>query len=298
MKPLKYLTLLSASLLLAACSSEEANQQESAGEESQEVSIGVIGGVSAEIWEDVASRLAEDDIHLDVVSFSDYVQPNRALAEGELDLNAFQHVAFLTEHVTDTGAPIVPIGYTVISPMYIFSVEEIPNVESIPDGVSVAVPNSATTAERAFLGLQDIGLIELDDEAGYAPTVDDIIENYKDVEILELEPSQVPRALGDAELITIGGDMLADAGLNPDEAIYIDTEDNLDNIDPRKKNVIVSHEDHADSEVLQRIVEEYQSPETAQKIEEVSQGSSIPAWDPEGEDTAYEDFQHYLEELQ
>lgn len=300
MKHIKILFMSLAALILAACSggqesTQDANQEAGSSEGTTDVSVGVVGAVSEEIWQDVASRLEDDGINLEVIAFTDYVQPNRALDEGEIDLNAMQHVAFLTEHVKDTGASIVPIGYTIISPMYIFAVDEIPDVESIPDGVTVAVPNSVTVAERAFLGLEAIGLIELDDNAGYAPTVNDITENHKNVEIVELDAAQVPRALGDADLIAIGGDMLADTGMNPEDAIYIDT-DNIDNIDPRKKNVIAAHADNADSEVFQRIVEEYQSPETAQKIEEISQGASIPAWDTEGEDTARQDFENYLNE--
>ncbi len=290
MKKLKGVLLASLSLFLLACGANETDTQNS---DSNEVSVGVVGEVSGEIWEDVANRLEEDGIMLEVVTFADYVQPNRALADGELDLNAFQHQAFLQEYVTDSGEALVPMGYTIISPMYIFSVDEIPDVASIPEGARVAVSNSPTSAERSFLGLEAIGLIELDDEAGFAPTIDDVTENHKDIEIMEVDPNQLSRALGDADIITIGGDMLADAGMDPAEAIYVDTEQ-VENIDPKKKNIIAVKEEDRDSEVLQRVVEEYQSSETAEKIEEISKGSSIPIW--EDADTAYEDFQEIMSE--
>lgn len=285
---LKTLVIASLGLFLVACGS---NEEATTAGDFPEVRVGVVGEVSREIWEDVGSRLEEEGVTLDVVTFSDYVQPNRALEEGELDLNAFQHQAFLSEYISDSGGELVPIGYTIISPMYVFSVDEIPDVDSIPDGAKVAVSNSPTTAERAFLGLEVMGLIELDDEAGFAPTVDDIVENHKDVEIMEIDPNQLSRALGDADVITIGGDMLADAGMEPDDAIYVDT-DHIDNIDPKKKNIIAVREENRESDILLRVVEEYQSPETAEKIEEISQGSSLPIW--EENDTSYEDFQNIM----
>lgn len=290
MNKVKAFIIASLSFFLIACGS---NQEAATEDEYTEVSIGVVGDVSREIWEDVGSRLEEEGIILDVITFSDYVQPNRALEEGEIDLNAFQHQAFLSEYISDSGGEIVPMGYTIISPMYIFSVDEIPDIESIPDGAKVAVSNSPTNAERAFLELEAIGLIELDDEAGFAPTIDDVTENHKDVEIMEIDPNQLSRALGDADLITIGGDMLADAGMNPDDAIYVDT-DHIENIDPKKKNIIAVKEENQNSDILKRVVDEYQSPETAEKIEEISQGSSIPIW--EENDTSYDDFQKIISE--
>lgn len=292
LKKLALGTFAFSGLFLTACGG--ASGEAGSNGSTTEVSIGVVGDVSRQVWENVADRLSDDGIDLEVMTFSDYVQPNRALEGGDLDLNAFQHVAFLSDYVADSGSPIVPIGYSIMSPMYVFSTDEISDVESIPDGATVAVSNSPTNAERSFLGLEAIGLIELDDNAGYAPTVDDITENHKNIEILEVNPNQLARSLGDADLITIGGDMLADAGMDPDGAIYTDT-DNVDNVDPRKKNVIATTRDKADSEVLQRVVDEYQSPETAEVIDEIAQGASIPIW--EEEDTAKEDFEAVLEEV-
>jgi D-methionine transport system substrate-binding protein len=277
-KLLKLGATLTSALVLAACGNGGSNEGEADTDEPKEYSVGVVGDVTAEIWEDVATRLEDQGIDLEVVTFSEYSQPNRALEDGELDLNAFQHISFLSAYAKDLGdSQITPVAYTIVSPMYIFAVPEIPDVESIPDGATVAVSNSATNAERAYLGLQDIGLIELDDEAGFAPTKADVTENIKDIEINEMDPAQIARSLGDADLITIGGDMLMDAGLNPEDAIYVDTDD-ASNIDPVKKNIIATTEDKVDNPDIQAIVDEYQSEETKAKIEEISGGSSIPIW--------------------
>lgn len=170
-------------------------------------------------------------------------------------------MSFLIEYISDRGeSSIVPVGYTIVSPMYIFS------VDSIPEGATIAVSNSPTNAERAYLGLQDIGLIELDENSGFAPTPDDIVANPGNIEILEVAPNQIARSLGDADLITIGGDMLNDAGMDPADAIYVDT-DNSESIDPLKKNIITCREEDADSDIVQTIVDEYQSEVTTAYIE-------------------------------
>jgi len=272
-------------LVLTACGANTTSESSSStasttesSESTREYSIGVVGDVSAEIWEGVADRLVDQGIDLEVVTFSDYNQPNVALEEGDLDLNAFQHTAFLSAYAADKGdSKIVPIAYSIVSPMYIFATEDIPNVESIPDGVTVAVSNAATNAERSYLGLQAIGLIKLDEDAGFAPTKADVVDNLKNIEIVEMDPAQIARSLGDADLITIGGDMLTDAGLNPADAIYVDTYD-ASNIDPAKKNIITTTEDKVDNPDIQTIVAAYQSEETAAAIEEISAGSSIPIW--------------------
>lgn len=296
-KSLKLFLAFASALVLAACGNGSSDN-ESAGQadtdETRSYSVGVVGDVTAEIWEDVATRLEDQGIDLEVVTFSEYSQPNRALEDGELDLNAFQHISFLSAYAKDLGnSQITPIAYTIVSPMYIFAVPEITDVESIPDGVTVAVSNSATNAERAFLGLQDIGLIKLDEEAGFAPTKADVVENTKNINIIEMDPAQIARSLGDADLITIGGDMLMDAGLYPEDAIYTDTDD-ASNIDPTKKNIIATTKDKLDNPDIQAIVDAYQSDETKAKIEEISGGSSIPIWT--AEDNPQADYEKELAE--
>ncbi|MCI7240526.1 MAG: MetQ/NlpA family ABC transporter substrate-binding protein [Aerococcus suis] len=289
MKVLKYLSIICVaiiSLLLVGCQQNDETK-------SQTYSIGVVGDVSKEIWEGVADQLKGENIDLEIVTFSDYNAPNAALEEQETDLNAYQHVAFLDAYADDKGGTnIVPVAYTIVSPMYIFSVDDIPDIDSIPDGVKVAVSNSPTNAERAYLGLKDIGLIELDDKAGFAPTKGDITKNLKDIHIIEMEPSQIARSLGDADLITVGGDMLTDAGLNPKDAIYVDTDD-ASNIDPLKKNVIATTKDKVDDPNIQKIINAYQSDENAKRIKEISGGSSIPIW--QDNDDPQKDFKNVRE---
>lgn len=276
-------------LVLAACGQGEATADSTANERT-ELKVGVVGDASAEIWDAIAENVAEEGIDLEVVTFSDYVQPNRALVDGDIDINAFQHLAFLAEYVEDSGDDLVPVGYTAMSPTFVFGDDGIDSQEDIPDNAKVAIPNTVTNAERSFLALQDLGLLKLDEDAGNAPTIDDIEELYRGVELVELDPQQVARALGDTDLVIIGSQETVDAGFNPDEAIYNDIEDS-DRFDPLKKNAIVAKRDRQDEEAIQKVVAAYQTEEISNLVNEVT--ASFAIWE-EG-DTPVEDFDAALE---
>lgn len=281
------ISLLSVSLL-AACT----NDAEST-EENVELKVGVVGDASAEIWNQIADNVQEEGVDLEVVTFTDYVQPNVALQEGDIDLNAFQHLAFLREFVNDSGEDLVPVAYTSMSPVMIFGTEEINDVDDIPEGAQIGVSNSATNAERAYLALEDIGLIELADDVGFAPTIDDIETIHKNVEIVELDPQQVARTLGDTDIVLLGSDMTMEAGFDPNDAIYVDIEDAENNIlDPLKKNAIVTRREDQDNEAILKVAEVYQTEEISELVGEVT--ASFPIWE-EG-DTPVENFDAALEE--
>lgn len=255
----------------------------------ESLKVGVVGDASAEIWQEIADKVKEDGVDLEVVTFSDYVQPNRALVEGDIDINAFQHLAFLAEYVEDSGDDLVPVAYTAMSPTFVFGDEGIDSPEDIPEGARVAIPNTVTNAERSFLALQDLGLLELDEDAGSAPTIDDIETFHRGVELVELDPQQVARALGDTDLVIIGSQQTVDAGFNPDEAIYNDIEDS-DRLDPLKKNAIVARREDADNEAIAKVAAAYQTEEISDLVNEVT--ASFAIWE-EG-DTPIEDFEEAL----
>lgn len=283
-KILKTSLVLGSVATLVACGTgnEATSDQES-------LKVGVVGDASAEIWQEIADKVKEDGVDLEVVTFSDYVQPNRALVEGDIDINAFQHLAFLAEYVEDSGDDLVPVAYTAMSPTFVFGDEGIDSPEDIPEGARVAIPNTVTNAERSFLALQDLGLLELDEDAGSAPTIDDIETFHRGVELVELDPQQVARALGDTDLVIIGSQQTVDAGFNPDEAIYNDIEDS-DCLDPLKKNAIVARREDADNEAIAKVAAAYQTEEISDLVNEVT--ASFAIWE-EG-DTPIEDFEEAL----
>lgn len=207
-------------------------------------------------------------------------------------MNAFQHTAFLAEYVRDTGDDIVPIGYTGYSPVYLYGKDGIDSIEDIPAGSRIGIPNTVTNAERSLLALEDVGIITLAPDVGFTPTIDNVLEIHNDIELVELDPSQLYRSLGDLDLVTLSSGAVMDAGLDPADALYNDVEAGAE-INDTKKNFIAARREDKDSEIFARIVEEYQTEETTAILKKVS--ASLPIWTENDDPLA--DFEALLEEL-
>ncbi|MEG0284460.1 MULTISPECIES: MetQ/NlpA family ABC transporter substrate-binding protein [Vagococcus] len=275
-KIIKYSVLLLALTgIVAGCSKGEAKDKAA---ENKTVKLGVIGD-DTDVWDDVQSRLKKEGIKLEYVKFSDYNQPNSALADGSIDLNAFQHQFFLDNYNEEHGTDLVSIGNTVNAPMAIFS-EKLKDVKDIKKGGEVAIPNDVTNGGRALLLLQTAGLIKIDEKAGLTPTVSDITENAKELKITELDASQTARALQDVDLSVINSGVAVDAGFDPKkDSIF---QEPVDENSKPYVNIIVSRKEDENNEVYQKVVDAYQTDETKKVIDETSKNTSFPAWDTFG----------------
>ena len=276
MKKLGKLLVAAAFLLLVTGCSNSAAQ--SGKDATVTVKLGVVGD-DTDVWDDVQKRLAKEDIKLEYVKFTDYNQPNDALAQGEIDLNAFQHQFFLDNYNKEHGTDLVSIGNTVNAPLGIYA-DQLTSVADLKKGATVAIPNDVTNGGRALLLLQTAGLIEVDPAKGQTPTTSDITANKLDLKIEELDASQTARALADVDAAVINSGVAVDAGFTPTkDAIYLEPVD--DNARPYV-NIIVSRKEDANNKTYQKIVDAYQAKETEKVIEETSKGSSIPAWEDFG----------------
>ena len=275
-KIIKYgLLLVALAGVATACSKGEAKKGEG---ETKTVKLGIIGD-DTDVWDDVKNRFKDEGIKLEYVKFSDYNQPNSALADGSIDLNAFQHQFFLDNYNKEHGTDLVSIGNTVNAPMAIFS-EKIKDIKDVKDGGEVAIPNDVTNGGRALLLLQTAGLIKIDEKAGITPTVSDITENSKNLKITELDASQTARALQDVDLSVINSGVAVDAGFNPQkDSIFAEPVD--ENSKPYV-NIIVSRKEDEKNETYQKIVDAYQTDETKKVIDETSKNTSFPAWETFG----------------
>lgn len=275
-KIIKYgLLLVALAGVATACSKGEAKKGEG---ETKTVKLGIIGD-DTDVWDDVKNRLKDEGIKLEYVKFSDYNQPNSALADGSIDLNAFQHQFFLDNYNKEHGTDLVSIGNTVNAPMAIFS-EKVKDIKDVKDGGEVAIPNDVTNGGRALLLLQTVGLIKIDEKAGITPTVSDITENSKNLKITELDASQTARALQDVDLSVINSGVAVDAGFNPQkDSIFAEPVD--ENSKPYV-NIIVSRKEDEKNETYQKIVDAYQTDETKKVIDETSKNTSFPAWETFG----------------
>lgn len=243
----------------------------------EKVKIGVVSESAIEIWKDVAKRLKDQNIDLEVVEFTDYNQPNIALKNGDIDLNAFQHVAFLEDFNKNNDADLTPIGFTFVSPLGIYS-EKIKDIKELKDGDSIAIPNDVTNGGRALLLLQALDLIKLDTKAA-SPTVGDITENPKNIQIKELDAAQTARSLQDVAAAVVNTNYAVDAGFSPKkDALYLDT-DNISEVKDIYKNVIAARKADKDNKVYKKVVAEYQTEATKKLIDSTTNGTDIPIWD-------------------
>lgn len=251
----------------AGCSS-------SASKDETKVKIGVSGSDNR-IWDFVAKKAKKEGIDIEIVRFSDYVQPNLALEEGELDANAFQTISYFNEFKKEHDLDLTPVGTTVIAPLGLYS-EKYKSVDDIPDGAKIAVPNEATNMGRAFLLLQEAGLIELPEDFDGNGSLDKIKKNPKKIEIVPVVAGQTPRVLPDVAASIINNGIAVDAGFNPvKDSIFHEDDTATPYI-----NIIAARTEDKDNKTLKKIVELYQQEDTADFIEKEYNGSTIPTFVP------------------
>jgi D-methionine transport system substrate-binding protein len=176
--------------------------------------VGVTSGVHAQVLEKVRDVVAREGLVLRITEFGDFIQPNAALAAGELDANTYQHLPFLEAQKAQRGYDFVPVGRTVLTLLAIFSRRH-RSLDALPEGARVAIPNDPTNGGRALLLLAKAGVITLRPGVDFRATVADIATNPKRIRILELEAAQIARSLEDVDAAAITGNYAVPAGLNP-----------------------------------------------------------------------------------
>lgn len=262
---------------LAACGSEEGvSLAESEGTFSPEnpvnVKVGISGTDSPE-WDTVAEKAAEEGINVEIVRFNDYVLPNQALADGEIDINAFQTVSYFDHFREENNLDLTAIGSTVLAPMGLYS-DKYESADEIPDGAEITIDREATNQARNLMLLEEAGLLVLEDDFGVTSGLDQIKENPKNINLTEIAAGNAPRLMQDADASTINNGIAVDAGLNPSEdAIFLESETATPYI-----NIIAAQTKDKDNAVLNRLVELYQTDELAEFIVEEHKGARIPTF--------------------
>lgn len=240
------------------------------------VKVGVVGEIWEDVWSEVAKEAEKEDIDIEVILFTDYIQPNEALANGSIDLNSFQHIAFLNEWNENNKKDLKPIGFTIMSPTFYFS-DKLDSLDDLKDGDIIAIPNEVTTQGRSLLALDFAGVIKLKDGVGTLATLDDIEENPKNIQFEELDNAQLAQVLPDVAASAVGAQFAVDSGLDLNEAIYTDS-DHLKEMPDERKNVIVAKKEDKDNPVYKRVVELFQTEDIKGYIEKVSDGQYVPVW--------------------
>lgn len=256
--------LIVAILVLAACG----------GNNSKKVTIGVASN-DTKAWEKVKELAKKDDIDLEIKHFSDYNVPNKALSDGDIDLNAFQHFAFLDQYKKahkDTN--IEALSTTVLAPLGIYS-DKVKNIKDVKKGAQVAIPNDVSNQARALKLLESAGLIKLKKNFGLNGTTKDIESNPKDLKIKAVDAQQTARALSDVDISVINNGVATKAGKDAKkDPIYLEKASS-DAVKPYINVVAVNSKDK-DNKTYKKIIELYHSKEAQKALKEDTKDGEKP----------------------
>lgn len=237
-----------------------------------EISVGITPGYSEQVMEYAAKEAAKQGLTVNIKTFSDYVTPDQALAAGDIDLNSFQHGPFLQAFNEKNGTHLVSIGNTYLAPLRVYS-NKITSIKDVPDGAKVSIPNDPSNGGRALLLLDHNGLLKL--KPGTDPTkatINDIAENPKKLEIIELEAAQLPRSLDDVTISVINAGYAKSANLDSKKALA--TEDNTSPY----VNIIAAREQDKDNPTYQKFVKIFQSDNIRKYINDNFSDGLVPAF--------------------
>lgn len=235
--------------------------------------VGATAVPHAEILEAVRPMLAENGIDLQIIEFSDYIQPNIALNDNELDANYFQHAPYLENFLAEhPELKLSNIGSIHIEPMGLYS-KKIHSLAEITDGASIAIPNDPTNGVRSLLLLEKAGLIQLRDGSGIKATVQDITYNPKHIQFKEIEASQISHSLDDVTAAVINTNFAMQVNLVPTKDAII----REDNTSPFV-NIVAVRAGDEDRPEIQALLRALKSDTIKQFIEEKYKGAVVPAF--------------------
>ena len=238
-----------------------------------EIKVGATAGPHAEVVQAAAKAAEKDGLKVQVVEFTDYLGPDKALAEKALDLNVYQHEPFLKNFNANQKTDLVAVAPAILMRMGIYS-NRVKNVNELKDGATVGIPNDPTNGGRGLQLLEKAGLIKLKEGAGFKATLADVVDNPKHLQFKELEAAQLPRSIDDLDAATITMNYVMSAGLDPaKQGIFLEDKDA-----PLALMVIAARPDNKDSEAVQKFVKAYHSDEVKKFIADKYKGTIVPAW--------------------
>ena len=267
------IVLLSLSLL--ACSNTDKEPEV----EPVVVKIGTVGEYN-EYWTPVIEKFAAEGVTIELVKFTEYSLPNAALSDGDIDLNAFQHYAYLNKEKSEVGYDLAVVCETIVAPLGLYS-ENITDVSELKENDTIAIPSDATNGGRALKLLESAGLITVDPDVGYLGVKADIIDNPLNLDIVEVDASLTASLLPDVAAAIINGGVAISAGLHKTDSLIF-----VESIDPQANpnvanliNVLVARSEDVDNELYVRIAEAFRSDEVAEVIHQEYPGVILPAWE-------------------
>ena len=262
-KILLVVALLITTLLTTACGGDK---------KSEVLKVGVNPGPHAEIMEVVKKVAEKDGLKIQIVEFSDFVQPNVALHQNDIQVNSFQHKPYMDAMVKDRKYDIHWVANTIVFPIGIYS-KNIKSINDVPEGAIVGIPNDPTNGARSLMLLERQNLIKLKQGADLMATPSDIIANPKNIKIKELDAALIPRSLEDLTLATINTTYALSAGLAPDKDALA-----LEDANSMYVNILATNGKSKDDPRVKALVKAYQSKEVKDYVENKYKKSMICAW--------------------
>lgn len=236
------------------------------------VKIAASSTPSGEILNHVKPILAEKGIDLQIIEMSDYIKPNLALADKEVDANLFQHRPYLEKFCADRGLALTSAADMYLAPLRVYS-KKVKNLEDLSEEATIAIPNDPTNGGRALIVLEQAGIIKLREGAGLQATARDIQENPKHIKIKEIEAPQLPRSLEDVDAAVINTNYAVQAGLKPTQDAIFSEQSTSSYV-----NVLVVRSGDENRPEIKTLIEVLQSPESKKFIEDHFKGDIIPVF--------------------
>ena len=256
-----------------AAESEKATEAAAASGETVKIKIGATPSPHAEILEAAKDALKKKGVEIEIVTYNDYVQPNIATDEGQIDANYFQHQPYLDDFNKENNTHVVSVGKIHYEPFGIYAGKS-KDLKNIQDGAKIAVPNDTTNEARALLLLEANGIIKLKDGAGLTATKQDIVENPHNVEIYEVEAAQIPRSLDSVDFACMNGNFAIQANYKPSEALAAEKSDS--EAAQTYANIIAVAEKNKDAAWAKTLVEVLTSKEIRDFINKKYEGGVVP----------------------
>ena len=256
-----------------AAETEKATEAAKAKGEAVKIKIGATPSPHAEILEAAKDALKEKGVEIEIVTYNDYVQPNLATDQGQIDANYFQHLPYLEDFNKENNTHVVSVGKIHYEPFGIYAGKS-KDLKAIQDGAKIAVPNDTTNEARALLLLEANGIIKLKDGAGLTATKQDIAENPHNVDIYEVEAAQIPRSLDSVDFACMNGNFALQANYKPSDALA--TEDAKSEAAQTYANIIAVSEKNKDAEWAKTLVEVLNSKEIQDFINKKYEGGVVP----------------------
>lgn len=266
------LALATAAALVTGCGGEKKAAEKKAEAPKAAIKVGATAVPHAEILNFVKDKLAKDGVIMKVIEFSDYVKPNLALNDKELDANFFQHKPYLDSFTSEHKLNLVSAGNVHIEPMGVYS-KKIKDIKAVPNGAKIAIPNDPSNGGRALAILEKAGLLKLKDGVGVKAVVGDIVGNDKKIKIIEIEAALLPRAMDDSDLSVINSNFAMEAKLNPTkDALFQEPKDSP------YANIVAIRKGDENRPEIQKLMKALTTPEVKKFIEDKYKGAVVPAF--------------------